>query len=241
MHAIWVITKKELSGFFDSLIAYILLVVFLGLSGFFTWLYGSDVFLIGQASLNSFFGIAYWTLFFFIPALTMGMIAEENKTGTIEILITKAVSDWQIVVGKYLACLLLVVIALLCTLPYYFTIAKLGPIDHGSVWGGYLGMVFMSSAYIAVGLFASSITNNQIVSFLLALFIGLFFQILFSVLAGNFTGTIGAILSYLSLGDHFESLSRGVIDSKDIIYFISITGTGLILSQVLLSKRNWVD
>ena len=241
MHAIWIITKKELATFFDSLQAYILLVVFLGLSGFFTWLYGNDVFLVGQASLNAFFGIAYWTLFFFIPAITMRMIAEENKSGTIELLITKAVSDGQIVVGKYLSCLLLIIIALLCTAPYYITVANLGPVDHGSMIGGYLGMILMSSAYIGIGLFASSISNNQIVSFLIALFIGAFFQILFDVMADNFTGTIALILSYLSLGSHFESISRGVIDTKDVLYFVSVTAIGLILSQIILSKRNWID
>lgn len=241
MNAIWIITKRELSAFFDSLIAYILLLVFLGLSGFFTWLFGNDVFLIGQASLNSFFGIAYWTLFFFIPAITMRMLAEENRSGTIELLITKAVNDWQIVVGKFMSCLILVGIALICTLPYYITISKLGPIDHGSVLGGYLGMILMSAAYIGIGLFASSVSNNQIVSFLFALFIGIFFQILFNILSDSFTGIISIVFNYLSLSTHFESLSRGVIDLKDIIYFISVTLGGLVLAQVMLSKRNWIE
>src|ERR1017187_2350047 len=119
MKAILIIAKRELQTFFDSLVAYIMLAAFLGFSGFFTWLYGSDVFLRNQADLQTFFGIAYWTLFFFIPAITMKMLAEEKKSGTIELLFTKPISDWQIVFGKFLACLGLVCIALLFTLPYY--------------------------------------------------------------------------------------------------------------------------
>lgn len=241
MNKIYILAKRELQTFFDSLIAYILLVVFLGLSGFFTWLYGSDVFLMGQATMQPFFSIAYWTLFFFIPALTMKMFAEEKKTGTLELLLTKSITDWQVVLGKFFACLSLIVIALFLTLPYYFTIWAIGPIDHGAVWSGYLGTILMSMTYIGIGLFASSITNNQIVAFLSSLFIGVFFLIIFNVLASNFTGVVGQILSYMSLSTHYESISRGVIDSKDLIYFGSITLLGLISAQSILTKRNVVD
>ncbi|HKB85096.1 MAG TPA: ABC transporter permease subunit [Ignavibacteriaceae bacterium] len=241
MNKIWTIAAKELRTFFDSLTAYILIIVFLGMSGFFTWLFGSDIFFIGQATLQPFFSVAFWTLFFFTPALTMRMIAEENKTGTIELLLTKAVSDWEVIVGKFLACLLLIVIALALTLPYYISVWSMGPVDHGAVWCGYLGLILMSMAYISIGLFASSISNNQIVAFLLALFIGVFFLIIFQVLAGDFTGTIGEILDYLTINNHFESISRGVVDSRDIIYFLSITFLGLVLAETALSKRNIVD
>jgi ABC-2 type transport system permease protein len=241
MSKIWTIAAKELRTFFDSLTAYILIIVFLGLSGFFTWLFGSDIFFIGQATLQPFFSVAYWTLFFFIPALTMRMIAEENKTGTIELLLTKSVSDWEVIVGKFLACLILIMIALALTLPYYISIWSLGPIDHGAVWCGYLGLILMSMAYISIGLFASSVSSNQIVAFLLALFIGVFFLIIFQVLASDFTGTIGEILDYLTINNHFESISRGVVDSRDIIYFLSLSFWGLVLAETALSKRNIVD
>ncbi len=241
MKSIWIISKKELKSFFDSLIAYILLVVFLGLSGFFTWLFGSDIFFIGQATLQPFFSIAYWTLFFFIPALTMRMIAEEKRSGTIELLLTKSVNDWEVVLGKFLSCLLLIVIALALTLPYYITLSFIGPVDHGAVWSGYFGMILMSMTYIAIGLFASSITTNQIVAFLLSLLIGVFFLIIFDVLANSFTGFLGQFMSYLSLSTHYESISRGVIDSKDILYFLSITVFGLYLAESVLSKRNIVE
>ena len=124
MDKIWIITKRELEVFFDSLMAYIMLVLFLGFSGFFTWLYGADIFFVGQASLQTFFSIAYWTLFFFIPALTMRLVAEERKTGTIELLLTKPVNDWQIIMGKFLATLILIIIALALTISYPLTVSN---------------------------------------------------------------------------------------------------------------------
>lgn len=241
MKAVWVITKRELSGFFDSLMAYILLVLFLGLSGFFTWLFGQDIFTRDQASLEVFFNVAYWSLFFFIPTITMRMLAEENRGRTIEMLATKAISDWQIVIGKFLACWMLVIVALLCTVPYYISVANLGPIDHGAVIGGYLGLLFISAVYVSIGIFTSSLTSNQIVAILLALFVGIFFQIIFDLLASGMTGTLAGILNYLSLNTHYESIARGVVDSKNMIYFISLVFLGLFLAQTILSKRNWSE
>lgn len=241
MSIIWIVAKRELKSFFDSLLAYIMIIAFLGFSGFFTWISGSDVFLMNEASLQSFFGVAYWTLFFFIPALTMKLIAEERNSGTIELILTKPVSDWQFVVGKFLATLMLILLALALTLPYYITIANIGPIDHGATICGYLGLILMSAAYISIGIFASSITTNQIVSFLIALLIGIFFHLLFSILANNFPGFLGNILDYMSLSTHFESITRGVIDTKDLIYFFSVMALGLFGAEMVLSKRNLSD
>ncbi|MBS1952334.1 MAG: Gliding motility-associated ABC transporter permease protein GldF [Cytophagales bacterium] len=238
MYAVWILTKRELQSFFDSLIAYILLALFLGFSGFFTWMFGSDIFLTGQVSLRGFFGIAYWTLFFFAPAITMRLLAEERKTGTIEWLLTKPVTDRQVVLGKFLAAVGLVAIALLFTLPYVITLANIGNLDLGSVVCGYLGLLLISASYISIGLYASSTTNNQIVAFLLALFIGLFFHIIFGVIADNTSGFIAQVFTMLSLSDHFESISRGVIDSRDILYFLSVICIGLILSELSLTKRS---
>jgi len=238
MHALWIIAKRELASFFDSLIAYIMLVLFLGFSGLFTWILGTDIFFTGQATLESFFNVAYWTLFFFIPALTMRLLAEEKKTGTIELLLTKAVSDRQVVTGKFLSTLILVAIALLFTMPYVITVAYLGNIDGGEVTCGYLGLLLMSAMYTSIGLYASSITSNQIVAFLSALFIGLFFHLIFGALAQQFTGWAGQLFNTLSLGSHFESISRGVLDTRDLIYFLSITATGLLLAELSLTKRN---
>jgi ABC-2 type transport system permease protein len=241
MNKTWIILKRELAAFFDSLMAYITIVLFLGFSGLFTWLYGSDIFFAGQASLQVFFQIAYWTLFFFIPALTMRMIAEEKRSGTLELLLTKPVTDWQVVLGKFLATLALIVIALVLTLPYYITVANIGNVDHGAVITGYLGLLLMSAAYISIGVFASSISGNQIVGFLVALFIGIFFHIVFGFLASNFSGTVGEVLHYLSMNTHFDSISRGVIDTKDLVYFFSIIFLGLVSTEAVLSKRHQTD
>jgi len=237
MRQIWTISNRELQSFFDSLMAYIMIIAFLGFSGFFTWLFGSDIFFVKQASLQAFFGIAYWTLFFFIPALTMRQFAEENRAGTIELLMTKPVNDWQVVIGKFLSTFILILIALALTLPYYFTVASLGSVDHGAVLTGYLGLMLMSASYISIGLFTSSVSNNQIVSYLLALFIGIFFQIIFSLLSSNFGGFLGEALNYLSVSSHFDSISRGVIDTRDIIYFLSLIFLGLILTEANLARK----
>lgn len=238
MRAVWVIAKRELASFFDSLIAYIMLVLFLGFSGFFTWLYGSDIFFVGEASLSSFFGVAYWTLFFFIPALTMRLLAEERKTGTIELLLTRAVTDRQVVVGKFLSTLLLVCIALAFTIPYVVTVASIGDIDSGEVLCGYLGLVLMSASYISIGIYASSITHNQIVAILLSLVIGIFLHLLFGIMAGGSSGLLSRIFDELSLTTHFESISRGVVDTRDLIYFFSLIVIGLMLAELSLARRN---
>jgi ABC-2 type transport system permease protein len=238
MKSIWIITKRELNSFFDSLMAYIMIVVFLGFSGFFTWIQGADVFFINQASLQSFFSIAYWTLFFFIPALTMRLIAEEKKTGTLEMILTKPVSERQIVIGKFLATLFLILICLALTIPYYITVANIGKVDHGAILFGYFGLVLMSSAYISIGIFTSSLSSNQIIAFLLALSIGIFFHVIFDVLSNGLPGILAKTTHFLSMSTHFESIARGVFDSKDIIYFLSIITLGLVGSEAVLSKRD---
>lgn len=237
MRATFIIARRELNAFFDSLTAYIMLIAFLGFSGFFTWLYGVDVFIRGEADLRVFFGIAYYTLFFFIPALTMKQLAEEKKTGTLEMLVTKAITDRDVIWGKFLACLGLVGIALLFTLPYYITISKIGEVDHGAIVSGYVGLLLMSSAYIGIGLFASSLTNNQIVAFLMALIIGIFFHFIFEMLASTTSGTAGSIIQYLSISHHYESITRGVLDTRDLIYFLSIAVLGATLAEYKISSR----
>lgn len=237
MREIWIIARREYSAFFDSLVAYILLVAFLGFTGFFTWLWVADVFFRKQADLQVFFSVAMWTLFIFIPAITMKQLAEEKKTGTIELILTKSVTDRQFVLGKFLACFLLVGTALVLTIPYYVTIANIGPIDHGATLAGYIGLLLLSAAYIGIGLFASSVTNNQIVALLLALLIGIFFQFLFDAIGSNFTGWTGELFAGLSITRHFDSVMRGVIDTKDVIYFLSIATLGVLFAELMVSKR----
>jgi ABC-2 type transport system permease protein len=239
MKHIWTICKREVNAFFDSLIAYIMLIVFLGLSGLFTWLVGSDVFLVGQASLSSFFGVAFWTLFFFIPAITMRMVSEEDSSGTMELLATKPVSSFQIIAGKWLAAWFLVLIALVLTLPYDFTVANLGNLDIGATFSGYVALILISAVYTSIGIFASSLTSNQIVAFILALFIAFFFQLLFSLLASILPHFLANIAYYLSLSQHFQTMSRGVIGLANIIYLLSLTLLGYLLATVSLKRRIW--
>jgi len=235
--SIWAIAKKELHSFFDSLTAYILIIAFLGFSGFFTWISGSDIFIRKEADLAVFFGVSKWTLFFFIPAITMKMLAEEHKSGTIELLLTKAITARQIVLGKFLACWILILITLAFTLSYYVTVSQIGNIDHGATVCGYMGLLFLSAGYISIGLFASSITNNQIIAFLMALLIGIFFHFIFDMLAYGASGWIAQLLNSLSASTHFDSMSRGVLDTKDLIFFFSLSFTGLMLAEVFVTKR----
>ncbi|MEO0469524.1 MAG: ABC transporter permease subunit [Bacteroidota bacterium] len=241
MKNIWTIAKREYRTFFDSLVAYILLVAFLGFVGFMTWIFTrSNVFFSQQATLAPFFSIAKLAILFFSPALTMRMIAEEKRTGTLEVLLTRAVSDGQVVAGKYLACMMLIGTALLCTLPYYFTVSWLGPVDHGAVWCGYLGTLLLSSVFVSIGLFASSISNNQIVAFLVALLIGFCFYLLFDLVAEVLPESLANVIRFFSASAHYESMARGVIDSRDVIFFASVSLLGLILAEVQLAKRNIV-
>ena len=238
MRPVLIIARKELQSFFDSLIAYVMLVAFLGFTGLFTWLVGNhDIFFVKQASLGVFFYWASWAILVFTPAITMKMLAEESKSGTIELLLTKPITNWQVLWGKFLACFALIAFALLCTLPYYITIWKLGKIDHGVVFCGYFSLLLTSAAYISIGIFASSITSNQIVAFLIAIVIGVLFQFIFSLLAGLFTGPLGSVLDYLGFQSHYDSISRGVVDSRDLVYFGSIVFMGMVLSELSLAKR----
>lgn len=237
MNPTWVIAKRELSSYFDSLVAFILLIAFLGFTGFFTWLGVADVFFRKQVDLQVFFSIAQWTLLVFIPAITMRQFAEEKRTGTIELLLTKNVSDRQVVLGKFLSCLLMVLIALAFTIPYYVSVSQLGNIDHGATISGYFGLILLSSTFISIGLFASSISNNQIVAFLLALFICFFFHLMFNIIGSGMTGWIGNFFNMLSTSDHYYSISRGVLDTKDIVYFFSVIVLGLFLAEYNIAKR----
>ena len=241
MNKIWIITRRELAGYFDSLIAYVIIILFLGLTGIFTWIYQTNVFVAGQADLRVFFGWAYWTLFIFTPAITMRSLSDENRAGTFELLATKPISDFEIVIGKFLAALLMMLAAMACTIPYYITVANLGSVDHGSVLGGYLGLLLVVAAYASIGIFTSSITNNQVVALLTSWVLCFFFHFMFGLSSSAFSGIMADLLNYLSVQTHFNSLMRGVIDSRDLIFFISIVFGGLFLAKTVLSKRNWTN
>lgn len=236
MRATLLIARKELASFFDSPMAYLVITAFLGVCSFFTWWFGTDIFIRGQADLSTFFNVANWSLFILIPALAMHTLAEERKSGTIDLLLTRHATPQQVVNGKFLACLALIALTLLCTLPFYATVAALGPVDHGAVACGYLGLLLMSAFYLALGILASSLTTNQVTAFVIALVAMAVFHFGTSVVAANFTGTIGQLFRYLSTGTHFESMARGVIDSRDLVYFLSFSAAALLLAGHRLAR-----
>jgi len=231
------ILKKELNSFFASPIGYLVIAVFLIINGLFLWIFNGDFNILnaGFADLNSFFFITPWFFLFLVPAITMRSFSDEFKLGTIELLKTKPITDWQIVLGKYLGALLLIILSLIPTLIYLFSIIMLGNpvgnVDLGPIIGSYFGLLFLASSYAAIGMFTSIISQNQIVSFLIAIVISLFMYYGFEALADL---GISEILRSFGMLAHFESISRGVIDTRDIIYFISITVIFLFITKLKL-------
>ena len=228
------ILKKEINSFFASPIGYLVVAIFLIVNGLFLWLFKGEFNILdyGFADLSSFFLLAPWVLLFLIPAVTMRSFSDEKKQGTIELLLTKPISHFNIVLGKYFGALLLIIIALVPTLLYVFTVYQLGNpvgnLDMGSTLGSYFGLLFLVAAYTAIGLFASTLSNNQIVAFIIAIFICLFFFIGLDSIA-EFTSS--AFVEQLGINFHFKSISRGVLDSRDILYFLSVTLFFLILTK----------
>ena len=229
------IVQKELRSYFNSAVAYVVIVVFLAIVG---WVYTSSMFLVNAASLRMMFEWIPLVFLFLVPAVTMRLLAEENKSGTIELLTTKPLHDWEIVIGKFLAAWILIGIALLPTLIYYITIAFLGDIDHGPVIGGYLGLLLMAGVYVAIGLLASSLTENQIVAFIIALIMMFAFFMMDKVLL-FVPDFMTSVIEYLGVDFHFSNIARGVIDTRDIVYFGSLLGFTLYLSVVSLERRKW--
>ncbi|MCK4312673.1 MAG: ABC transporter permease subunit [Candidatus Cloacimonetes bacterium] len=230
------IAKKEIKGYFNSPAAYIVLVIFLLLCG---WFFTNPLFINNQAELRSLFGIIPIIYLFFVPAITMGLIAREKSSGTIELLTTLPVKDSEIIMGKFWASLALIGIGLLFTLIHFLTIVFLGKnIDYGAIFCGYLGLILLGGVYSSIGIFTSSITNNQIVSFIISFFIVFFFFILQYSLMFIPSFLVG-IFQYLSIGYHFSNIARGVIDTRNIIYFLSLIVLFLKLSKIALNSRKW--
>ncbi|WP_323789086.1 gliding motility-associated ABC transporter permease subunit GldF [Psychroserpens sp.] len=238
------ILKKEINTFFASPIGYLVIAVFLLLNGLFLWLFKGEFNVLdnGFADLSSFFLLAPWILIFLVPAVTMRSFADEKKQGTLELLLTKPISHFNIVFGKYLGALVLIIMALVPTLLYVFTISKLGNpegnLDLGSIMGSYFGLLFLVAAYTAIGVFASSLSDNQIVAFIIAVFICFFFYFGFEGLSNyNLFGDVFYIEN-LGMESHFKSMSRGVLDTRDIIYFLSITALFLIGTTLNIKRAN---
>ncbi|WP_310377678.1 gliding motility-associated ABC transporter permease subunit GldF [Flavobacterium sp.] len=222
------IVVREIKSFFGSPIGYLVIAVFLIGNGLFLWVFKGEYNILdsGFADLSPFFTLAPWILIFLIPAVTMRSFSDEKKQGTLELLLTKPLSIWQIVNGKFLGSLILIVMSIIPTLIYVWVISGLGSpegnIDMGSTMGSYFGLLFLIAAYSAIGIFTSTLSENQIVAFIVAVFLCFFFYFGFESLASIFPSFEG-LISNIGMQNHFKSMSRGVIDTRDVIYFLSIT------------------
>ena len=240
------IFRKEISAFFSSLIGYIVVGVFLLLMGLVMWVFPDySVLDSNYATLDTLFGMAPLVFLFLIPAVTMRTLAEEKQSGTIELLATRPISDWQIVGGKFLACWLLVAFALLPTLLYYVTVYQLGSpkgnLDTGGIVGSYIGLLLLAGAFTAIGVLASSLTNNQIVAFVLATFLCFFMYLGFDFLSRLpiFYGKTDDVVQSIGMDYHYNALSRGVLDTRDLVYFGSIITVFLAGATLSLGRRRW--
>lgn len=239
------ILYKEITGFFASMVAYIAIAAFLIVTGLFLWVFPeSSILEYGYAGLDSFFNVAPYIFMFLIPAITMRSLAEERKDGTFELLATRPLSDWDIVLGKFFAAVAIVLITLLPTLIYYFTVYQLGAIpgnvDTGAVIGSYIGLVLLGSAFVSIGLFSSALSQNQIIAFTIAVFLCFFsfsgFDSISQVLSLQ---NIGDYITAIGINQHYLSISRGVLDSRDLVYFLSFCLVFLLITKTKLGARQW--
>lgn len=237
------ILKKEILSFFSSPVGYLVISVFLILNGLFLFIFNGPYNILDNAiaNLNTFFDLSPWVLLFIVPAVTMRSISEEKKQGTLELLLTKPISSLKIVLGKFAGVVLLVLLALIPTFLYVLSINQLanpvGNIDFGSIIGSYIGVLFLVFAYAAIGVFASTLSNNQIVAFILGVVMCFVMYYGFEALANsNITSEFFAVES-LGLAAHFKSMSRGILDSRDLIYFLSISSFFIISTSVILIKK----
>jgi len=239
------ILQRELTSFFSSLIGYIAIAVFLVLIGLVMWVFPNNVFDFGYANLDLLFTNAPMVFMLLIPAVTMRLFSEEKKSGTLEIVATRPITELQIILGKYFAAFILVLIALIPTLLYYYTVYQLavpvGNVDIGAIRGSYIGLCLLSAAFISIGLFASALTDNQIVAFILAAFLCFIFYLGFNALSGLglFGGKADEIIQQIGIQYHYASISRGVVDSRDAIYFLSVIVIFILCTKTALESRKW--
>ena len=237
--------KKEFSGFLYSLIGYIVIGVFLVGVGLPVWVFPeSSVLDSGYADLGVLFSLAPYVFMFLVPAITMRSFAEEKKMRTLEFLFTKPLTEWQIIIGKYLAAFALVIIAVIPTVVYYYSVSQLGDpignLDTPGVIGSYIGLVLLGGVFCSIGVFASSISGNQIVSFLISSLLCFFFYYGFdSISQLPFFGSIGLLVKQFGIVYHYDSLAKGLIDSRDLLYFLSVVGLMLILTKTVIGSRTW--
>ena len=237
---------KEIRSFLSSLLGYVVIIVFLTVIGLFLWVLPNsfNVLDFGYANVDGLFIIAPFVFLFLVPAVTMRSFADERKSGTIELLLTRPLSDLQIVLAKFFAALSLVIFSLLPTLIYYFSVYQLGfpsgNIDSGGFFGSFLGLLFLGTTFVSVGIFTSSITDNQVISFIVAVFISAFlylgFEFIYSL---EWFGNFDLFINSLGISAHYSSISRGVIDTRDLVYFFSLITFFLFLTKFSLARRKW--
>lgn len=238
--------QKEIKAFLGSLIGYIVVVVFLLLIGLIMWVFPTDMNVLNQgyASLDTLFNIAPWVFMFLIPAITMRSFSEEKRTGTIELLLTKPLTDLQIILSKYFAGVILVLFSIIPTLFYFGTIYYLGSpvgnVDVGGTWGSYIGLLFLGGGFVSIGVFASSLASNQVVAFIVSVFLCFVTYIGFDALASlDALGPIDHLILQLGINEHYTSMSRGVLDTRDLIYFLSLSTVFIVLTKLVLESRKW--
>jgi len=240
------ILQKEISTFFSTLTGYVVVIVFLLSNALFMWVFKGELNVLdkGHANLDTLFIMAPWIFLFLVPAITMRIFAEEKRSGTLELLLTQPVTEMQIVLAKYLAAVVLIMLSLLPTLVFYFSVSRLGSppgnLDAGGIAGSYMGLFFLAAVYASVGIFASAITDNQIVSFILAVLVSFLLYSGFDLLtATDLFGNLDSILLKLGINEHYRSISRGVVDTRDLIYFLSVIGIFIVGTKVVLQSRKW--
>ena len=238
--------KKEIAGFFSSLTGYVVIIVFLVASGIFMWIIPgqTNVLDAGYSNIDTFFMLSPWVFMFLIPAITMRLLTDEINSGTIELLLTRPISDLSVVMAKYSAALTIAVISILPTFIYFISIYylgnPLGNIDMGGTWGSYIGLFLLAAVYTSIGTFSSSLTNNQIVAFILSVVITLVFFYGFDAVSTIFTNSKAEyILQGFSINRHYQSISRGVVDTRDLIYFISLAVLFILATKFKLQSRKW--
>jgi ABC-2 type transport system permease protein len=242
----WALFKKEISGFFSSLTGYLVIVVFLLLNSLFMWIVPGQFNVIenGYATMDSLFAIAPWVFLFLVPAICMRMFSEEKRTGTLDLLFTRPVSELQIIMAKFLASWTLVLCSLIPTFIYFWSVSRLGSppgnMDMGGTWGSYIGLYFLGGIYAAIGLFASSLTGNQIVAFILGVFLSFLMYLGFEFLSGIAgSGSTAFLISRLGISYHYNSISRGVIDSRDMLYFTGVIFLFVVGTRTVLQSSKW--
>lgn len=238
--------RKEISSFFSSLTGYVVIIIFLLSNSLFMWVFKGNLNVLdmGHANLDSLFFLAPWIFLFLVPAVTMRVFSEEKRSGTLELLLTQPVTEMQIVMAKYLASVVLILFSLLPTLVYYYSVSILGSppgnLDAGGIAGSYMGLFFLAAVYASVGVFTSSLTENQIVAFLLAILFSFFLYTGFDLITNvDLAGGPETFLVRLGINEHYRSVSRGVVDTRDLIYFLTLIAVFLLATRLKLQSRKW--